>query len=230
MLRANDLSVEAQVVNKTAATFAPRASTASKNPAVPGSTLYKVFEVQGYASMLLGGVLSFNLLFPSNEPDLWRLMGMWSIWMFSKSLLLPTLHPPLLLSSFLKTNISISSQPFLLFELEIVQVKRKRPLTIYFSSSLCSMLLYPSFGNPFLLSGLLIHLPSLLCMPGRYASFTIPIITWLFLAAHISFFFTFTTARMAGKYRVDVLRMGLEDEDSLSSLPWNDSSFSFSVE
>ncbi|KAL1226314.1 Protein RESISTANCE TO PHYTOPHTHORA 1 [Cardamine amara subsp. amara] len=72
-----------KVVNKTAATFAPRASTASKNPAVPGSTLYKVFEVQGYASMFLGGVLSFNLLFPSNEPDLWRLMGMWSIWMFT---------------------------------------------------------------------------------------------------------------------------------------------------
>lgn len=75
---------QTQVVQKTAATFAPRASTATKNPAVPGTTLYTVFEVQGYASMLLGGVLSFNLLFPSNEPDIWRLMGMWSIWMFSK--------------------------------------------------------------------------------------------------------------------------------------------------
>lgn len=73
-----------QAVQKTAATFAPRASTASKNPAVPGSTLYTVFEVQAYISMLLGGALSFNLLFPSNEPDIWRLMGMWSIWMFSK--------------------------------------------------------------------------------------------------------------------------------------------------
>lgn len=72
-----------KVVNKTAATFAPRASTASKNPALPGTTLYKVFEVQGYASMLVGGVLSFNLLFPSTQPDLWRLMGMWSIWMFT---------------------------------------------------------------------------------------------------------------------------------------------------
>ncbi|KAG5395432.1 hypothetical protein IGI04_017246 [Brassica rapa subsp. trilocularis] len=72
-----------KVVNKTAATFAPRASTASKNPALPGTTLYKVFEVQGYASMLAGGVLSFNLLFPSTQPDLWRLMGMWSIWMFT---------------------------------------------------------------------------------------------------------------------------------------------------
>ncbi|KAL6626679.1 hypothetical protein ACP70R_030405 [Stipagrostis hirtigluma subsp. patula] len=72
-----------KAVQKTAATFAPRASTKTKNPAVPGSTLYTVFEVQGYASMLLGGALSFNLVFPSNEPDIWRLMGMWSIWMFT---------------------------------------------------------------------------------------------------------------------------------------------------
>uniref|UniRef100_A0A7N0T8L4 Resistance to phytophthora 1 n=1 Tax=Kalanchoe fedtschenkoi TaxID=63787 RepID=A0A7N0T8L4_KALFE len=72
-----------KVVQKTAATFAPRASTATKNPAVPGSALYSVFEVQGYATMMLGGALSFNLILPSNEPDIWRLMGMWSIWMFT---------------------------------------------------------------------------------------------------------------------------------------------------
>lgn len=72
-----------RVVQKTAATFAPRASTATKNPAVPGSVLYTVFEVQGYVSLLLGGALSFNLIFPSTEPDIWRLMGMWSIWMFT---------------------------------------------------------------------------------------------------------------------------------------------------
>ncbi|GAB4841186.1 transcriptional repressor [Ancistrocladus abbreviatus] len=72
-----------KVVNKTAATFAPRASNATKNPAVPGTALYTVFEVQGYVSMLLGGALSFNIIFPSNEPDIWRLMGMWSIWMFT---------------------------------------------------------------------------------------------------------------------------------------------------
>ncbi|XP_021280445.1 uncharacterized protein LOC110413807 [Herrania umbratica] len=72
-----------KVVQKTAATFAPRASTATKNPAVPGTALYTVFEVQGYVSMLLGGALSFNLIFPSNQPDIWRLMGMWSIWMFT---------------------------------------------------------------------------------------------------------------------------------------------------
>jgi hypothetical protein len=75
-----------KAVRKTAATFAPRASSAkSKNPAQPGSTLYTIFEVQAYASMLVGGVLSFNLLFPSDQPDIWRLMGMWSVWMFSKS-------------------------------------------------------------------------------------------------------------------------------------------------
>ncbi|XP_014495338.1 uncharacterized protein LOC106757228 [Vigna radiata var. radiata] len=72
-----------KVAQKTAATFAPRASTATKNPAVPGTVLYTVFEVQGYVSMLLGGALSFNLIFPSDEPDIWRLMGMWSIWMFT---------------------------------------------------------------------------------------------------------------------------------------------------
>ncbi|WVZ99184.1 hypothetical protein U9M48_044517 [Paspalum notatum var. saurae] len=77
-----------KAVQKTAATFAPRASTKTKNPAVPGTALYTVFEVQGYISMVLGGALSFNLVFPSNEPDIWRLMGMWSIWMFSKSLFL----------------------------------------------------------------------------------------------------------------------------------------------
>ncbi|KAG7025542.1 hypothetical protein SDJN02_12038, partial [Cucurbita argyrosperma subsp. argyrosperma] len=49
-----------KVVQKTAATFAPRASTASKNPAVPGTTLYTVFEVQGYASMLLGAIPSLR--------------------------------------------------------------------------------------------------------------------------------------------------------------------------
>ncbi|MCO5593646.1 hypothetical protein L7F22_047662 [Adiantum nelumboides] len=72
-----------QAVRKTAATFAPRSSTKSKNPAVPGSNLYTVFEVQGYVSMAFGGLLSYNLIFPSSEPDIWRLMGMWSVWMFT---------------------------------------------------------------------------------------------------------------------------------------------------
>ncbi|KAE9621956.1 hypothetical protein Lal_00032373 [Lupinus albus] len=72
-----------KVAQKTASTFAPRPSTASKNPAVPGSPLYTIFEIQAYASMLFGGALSFNLIFPSDQPDIWRLMGMWSIWMFT---------------------------------------------------------------------------------------------------------------------------------------------------
>ena len=33
-----------------------------------------VFEVQGYASMLLGAAV-FNLIFLSNELGMWRLMG-----------------------------------------------------------------------------------------------------------------------------------------------------------
>eukprot|EP00249_Psilotum_nudum_P036391 c7037_g1_i1 orf=145-906(+) len=72
-----------KVVRKTASTFAPRASVVTKNPAVPGTVLYSIFQVQGYLSMALGGALSFNLLFPSNEPDIWRLLGMWSVWMFT---------------------------------------------------------------------------------------------------------------------------------------------------
>ncbi|CAI5512928.1 unnamed protein product [Closterium sp. Naga37s-1] len=79
-----DVSKEiSKAVKKTATTFAPRASTKSKNPAVPGSTLYTIFEAQAYLSAAFGGLLSYNLLFPSDEPDIWRLMGMWSIWMFT---------------------------------------------------------------------------------------------------------------------------------------------------
>ena len=68
---------------KAAGTFAPRASTKQKNPAFPGSALYTIFEVQAYASIAVGGLLSFNVLFPSDGPDVWRLMGMWSVWMFA---------------------------------------------------------------------------------------------------------------------------------------------------
>lgn len=31
----------------------------------------------------MGGLLSFNILFPSDQPDIARLLGMWSIWMFT---------------------------------------------------------------------------------------------------------------------------------------------------
>lgn len=57
-------------------TFAPRASGATgKNPAVKGSFLYDLFVGQAWISAALGGLLSFNILFPSDEPDVWRLVG-----------------------------------------------------------------------------------------------------------------------------------------------------------
>lgn len=72
-------------VNKFASTFAPRASgsTGKPNPAFKGSWLYTVFDVQAWAALVIGGLLSFNVIFPSDEPDIARLMGMWSIWMFT---------------------------------------------------------------------------------------------------------------------------------------------------
>ena len=33
--------------------------------------------------LVVGGLLSFNILFPSDKPDIARLLGMWSIWMFT---------------------------------------------------------------------------------------------------------------------------------------------------
>lgn len=67
-----------------ATTFAPRASGATgKNPAYKGSVLYTIFEVQAWAALAVGGLLSFNLIFPSDQPDIARLIGMWSIWMFT---------------------------------------------------------------------------------------------------------------------------------------------------
>jgi hypothetical protein len=61
---------------QTAATFAPRSSTAKgKNPAVKGSALYWVFEAQGWLSLAVGGLLSFNVIWPTDEPSIARLMG-----------------------------------------------------------------------------------------------------------------------------------------------------------
>ncbi|CAG9467674.1 unnamed protein product [Pedinophyceae sp. YPF-701] len=72
------------LAKKTAATFAPRASgNTGKNPAVRGTVLYDVFVWQAYLSAAFGGLLAFNVLFPSDHPDVWRLMGMWSIWMLT---------------------------------------------------------------------------------------------------------------------------------------------------
>ena len=55
----------------------------SKNPAFPGSTLYKIFEVQAWLSIAVGGLLAFNVLLPTDEPSIPRLVGMWSVWMFA---------------------------------------------------------------------------------------------------------------------------------------------------
>ncbi len=72
-----DLSKELNKFTRTtAATFAPRSSTAKgKNPAVKGTALYNVFEAQAWISLVIGGLLSYNVLFPSDQPDIARLMG-----------------------------------------------------------------------------------------------------------------------------------------------------------
>ena len=64
---------------KDAAAFGPSA----KKPAQPGSVLYKVFEVQAALGAAAGGLAAFNLIWPSDEPSVARLLGMWSIWMWT---------------------------------------------------------------------------------------------------------------------------------------------------
>jgi len=69
---------------QAAQTFAPRASgPTGKNPAYPGSTLYTVFEVQAWLGAAVGALLAFNIIFPTDGPDIPRLLGMWSLWIFS---------------------------------------------------------------------------------------------------------------------------------------------------
>lgn len=78
-----DVDVE-KLARQTAATFAPRASGATgKNPAFKGSLLYDVFEWQAWIAMAMGGLLSFNVIWPTEDPSIPRLLGMWSIWMFT---------------------------------------------------------------------------------------------------------------------------------------------------
>lgn len=43
----------------------------------------QVFEVQAWVALVAGGLLSFNVIFPTDDPSIPRLMGMWSIWMFT---------------------------------------------------------------------------------------------------------------------------------------------------
>ena len=66
--RAADLDKEvSKRAKKIASTFAPRSSTPAgkKNPAFKGSTLYTIFEVQAYVSLVVGSLLSYNVLLPS---------------------------------------------------------------------------------------------------------------------------------------------------------------------
>jgi len=67
---------------KTAATFAPRSSSASKNPAVKGTVLYNVFILQSVVAAIVGGLAAYNVIWPTDEPSIPRLLGMWSIWIF----------------------------------------------------------------------------------------------------------------------------------------------------
>ncbi|GIL77180.1 hypothetical protein Vretimale_3157 [Volvox reticuliferus] len=81
-----EVDVEKEVTKFTrqaAGTFAPRSSTKQKNPAVKGSLLYDIFEYQSWICLVAGGLLSFNIIWPTDEPSIPRLLGMWSIWMFT---------------------------------------------------------------------------------------------------------------------------------------------------
>ena len=69
-------------MSQTANTFAPKAS-GKQNPAQKGSALYTIFEVQAWLSIAVGALLAFNLLLPTDEPAIPRLVGMWSVWMFA---------------------------------------------------------------------------------------------------------------------------------------------------
>jgi hypothetical protein len=62
-----------------ATTFAPRASGKTPNPAQPGTLLYDIFGYQAWLALFVGGLASFNLIFPSDKPDIARLLGMWSV-------------------------------------------------------------------------------------------------------------------------------------------------------
>ena len=57
-------------VKKTATTFAPSSSgdgEKKKNPATKGTALYAVFEVQAYLAIVVGGLLAFNVIYPSRN-------------------------------------------------------------------------------------------------------------------------------------------------------------------
>ena len=71
--------------SRIAATFAPRSSEVGRaaKPAAKGSVLCTVFEIQAGISAVVGGLLAFNVIFPSDEPSIARLLGMWSCWILT---------------------------------------------------------------------------------------------------------------------------------------------------
>ena len=79
MFCAQDVSSFAR---KTAATFAPRSSTAKKNPATKGTLLYNVFIWQSVLATIIGGLAAYNIIYPTDDPSIPRLLGMWAIWIF----------------------------------------------------------------------------------------------------------------------------------------------------
>lgn len=40
-----------------------------------GSLLYNIFEWQAWVMLAVGGLLSFNLLFPTDQPSIPRMLG-----------------------------------------------------------------------------------------------------------------------------------------------------------
>lgn len=84
-----------QTARKVAGTFAPRPSGQVKNPATPGNSfpcasatvqyisgtwLYDLFGIQAAIGAVAGGLLSFNVLFPSDHPDIAKLIGFAPFW------------------------------------------------------------------------------------------------------------------------------------------------------
>ena len=52
-------------------------------PALKGSLLYTIFGIQASISILIGGLLAYNIIYPSDQPSIARLIGMWSVWLFA---------------------------------------------------------------------------------------------------------------------------------------------------
>ena len=45
--------------------------------------MYTIFEAQAYLSIVAGGLLSYNVIFPTDGPSIARMLGMWSVWMLA---------------------------------------------------------------------------------------------------------------------------------------------------